>query len=197
MTSSPKNVKPTKKELDFLNLAYNRFYGLYENLENNKNSLGSEERFDCLKNIFQIYNECLYYEPIQHFLKFLEEKRPPGDIVSLRYFEVIRHIFVHFPFFSKWDDLYITQDLVTWNNNHSRINSFFLDNEGREEFKWRIWDDSKKEMKYGYAIKFPQDYSKNSKIYIKDLIDEDRGMEISLIMIKRVLESQLETIKVT
>ena len=117
------------------------------------------------------------------------------DIMSLKYFEVIRHVLVHFPFFNKWDEVYFTQDLITWNGKHSKINSFFMDNEGRIEYKWRIWDGNKKAMKYGYVIKFPKSYSKNSKIYIKDLINEDKGIEISLLMIKKVLESQVENVK--
>ena len=50
------NIKPTKKELIFLGLAYNRFYDLYEKLENKKNLLSPEEKFNLLKNIFQIYS---------------------------------------------------------------------------------------------------------------------------------------------
>lgn len=190
-----KKNKPSKKELIFLNLAYNRFFDLYKKFENYSNPLSSEEKFSLLKNILQIYSECLKYEPIKYYLKFLAEKRPLGDTTSLKYFEVIRHILVHFPFFNKWDDVYFTQELIIWNGNHSKINSFFLDNEGKEEFKWRVWDENEKMMKYGYVIKFPNNYSKNSKIYIKDLIDEVKGIEISLLMIKRVLESQVYSVK--
>lgn len=189
------NIKPNEKELIFLNLSYNRFYDLYEKLESNKDKLSSEEKFSLLKNIFQIYNECLRYEPIQYFLRLLEKKRPPGEIMSLKYFKVIRHILVHFPFFNKWNDMYITRSLIIWSKPNSQIDKFLLDNEGKDEYKWRIWDENKKEMKYGYTIKFPKDYSKNSKIFIKNLIDEDKGIEISLLMIKKVLESQIESIK--
>jgi len=188
-------TKPNKKELVFLTLAYNAFYDLYERIENKKTELKSNERFILLNKIFQIYNECLQYEPIKYYLKFLEKNRPEADTISLKYFEVIRHIFVHFPFFDKWEDVYITRDLITWTDKHSRIDSFLLEHEGKEPFKWRIWDNNKKEMIYGYVINFPKDYSKNSKIYLKDLIDENQGIEISLIMIKRVLESQIEYVK--
>lgn len=188
-----KYIKPNKKELSFLNLAYNKFYDLHDKLTKKENILNSQERFLILKNIFQIYNECLQYEPIRYYLKFLEKNRPSGDIESLKYFQIIRHILIHFPFFEKWNDVYITHDLITWTGKKSKIDSFLLDNEGKEPFKWRIWDPLNKKMKYGYVINFPKDYSKNSKIYLKDLIDENYGIEISLIMIKGVLESQVES----
>jgi hypothetical protein len=190
-----KNGRPNKKELIFLNLAYNKFYDLCKKLKKEKKTLSSEEKLIYLKNIFQIYNECLRYEPIGYFIKYLEKTRPPGEVVVLEYLKVIRHIFVHFPFFDKWDDMYITRDLIIWSDVNSNIDSFLLKNEGREKYEWRIWDGNKKEMKYGYVIKFPQNYSKNSKFYIKDSIDEDKGIEISLLMIKKVLESQVESIK--
>ncbi len=125
----------------------------------------------------------------------LEIQRPPGENVSLKYFKVIRHIFVHFPFFDKWNDVYFNRNLIIWSNANSQIDKFLLDNEGKDEFKWRIWDRSKKEMVYGYCVKFPKDYSKDAKIFLKDLIDEDKGIEISLLIIKKVLESQVESIK--
>lgn len=189
------NIKPNKKELVFLELSYNRFYDLYEKLEKGKDKLSPKEKFSLLKNVFQIYNECLRYEPIQYFLKLLETERPSGENISFKYFKVIRHIFIHFPFFDKWNDVYFTRDLITWSETNSRIDKFLLNNEGKNEYKWRIWDEDKKKMKYGYIIKFPKDYGKNTKIFIKNLIDEDKGIEISLLMIKRVLESQIESIK--
>jgi hypothetical protein len=188
--------KPTKKELIFLNLAYDRFYDIYEKIEDKKNLLNPEDKFSYLINIFQIYSECLRYEPVKFFLKFLEEKQPPSSFIALKYFEVIRHILVHFPFFDKWDDVCFTRDLILWSGKHSKIDSFLLEGEKSDtEHRWRIWDYYKKEMKYDYNIRFPENYSQNSKIYLKDLIDEEKGVEISLLMIKKVFESQVESIK--
>ena len=93
------DIKPNKKEKEFLEIAYNSFYDLYEEYKNKKN-LSSEKKLAILIKIFSIYSECLKYEPIKCFVKFLEENRPPGDIISLRYFEIIRHILIHFPFFT-------------------------------------------------------------------------------------------------
>jgi len=194
-TQSPKtqNLKPNDKKLKFLNFAYNNFYDIYnEYFDNTK--LTPKEKYQLIVRALSIYSECLKYEPISYYLKYLSVTRPAGDIASLRFFEIIRHILVHFPFFTEWNEVSFNRDLILWNNKHSKIDEFLLEVEGREGFKWRIWDNKKKKMRYGFEIKFPSKYKNNNLIYLKDLIDEKRGIEICFIMIKKVLGSQVEDV---
>lgn len=184
-------LKPNESELMFLQLAYNSFYDLYE-LYFSWAELNEKQKYDIILKIYSIFSECLKYEPIKHYLSFLEKNRPEWDIISLKFFEIIRHIIIHFPFFNSWNEVYFNRKIILWSWNHSKIDKFFIQNEWKEQFKWRIWDNYNKKMDYWYTINFPKNYSKNENIYLKDLIDENLWVEFSLIMIKKVLDTQVE-----
>jgi len=44
------------------------------------------------------------------------------------------------------------------------------------------------------SIKFPKNYS-GTKIYLKDIISEKEGIKFSLIMMKQILNTQVESVK--
>ena len=185
------NLKPSKQELLFLEKAYNSFYDSYEKITTQKN-ISSEEKFNIISKIFSIYSECLKYEPIGYYKLHIKQSRPEWETIALNFFEIIRHIITHFPFFNNWNEVSFNRDLILWNWKHSKIDSFLKENEGKDGFKWRVWDWINKTMKYWYTINFPKKYNNNDVIFLKDLIDEDLWIDFSLIMIKQVLDSQIE-----
>ena len=190
-------LKPNKKEKIALNLFYNRFNDLYEELyqidffENN-----SSYRFYKIREIFSVYKELLAYEPIKHSIELIKKTRPPleGVIVS-DLFSFVRNLLLHFPIFDNWDDVYISKDLATW-NKPGTIHRFLgksskikIDNRGT--IKYRIWEESKKLMTYT-SIHFPETYD-NNKIFLKDIISEKEGMILCISFMKQILNYQVES----
>ena len=190
------NIKPNEKEKIALNLFYNRFYDLYEELShNNFFQNESSYRFYKIREIFSIYNELLGYEPIKYYIKVIKKTRPPLEgIIVNDLFSFVRNLLLHFPLFDNWDDVYITQNLATW-NKAGRIHSFLKKSskikiDGKGTIKYRIWEDSKKLMTH-ISINFPEEYNDN-KIFLKDIISEREGIKLCISFMKEILDSQIE-----
>ena len=191
-----KNIKPNEKEKIALNLFYNRFYDLYEELShNNFFQNESSYRFYKIREIFSIYNELLGYEPIKYYIKVIKKTRPPLEgIIINDLFSFVRNLLLHFPLFDNWDDVYITQNLATW-NKAGRIHSFLKKSskikiDGKRTIKYRIWEESKKLMTH-ISINFPEEYNDN-KIFLKDIISEREGIKLCISFMKEILDSQIE-----
>jgi hypothetical protein len=144
-------IRLRKKEQIVLNLFYNRFYDLYEEIgcdkfyEENPNY-----RYFKIKEIFSVYKELMNYEPIKNYLKFIKQgARPPLEgVIAEDLFSFVRNILLHFPVFNSWDDVYITKNMATWNIKGS-IHKFLLKSIGikidqKGTAKYRIWEQSLK-----------------------------------------------------
>lgn len=190
LVSSNSNIPPNDGELEFLTLAYDAFYDAYNQYSSGVGLTG-KQKFALITRILSLYSECLQYEPIKAHVKYVEENRPPGEATVYRYLEMIRHILVHFNFYHEWNEVKFNRNLITWLNKHSRIDKFLSDFDGHDLYKWRIWDPSEKRMSYGYEIRFPDGYLSGKDIYLKDLIDEENGINFSLMMIKEILDSHV------
>lgn len=60
------NYKPTEQDKVILNLFYNRFYDLFDEIVSDKFvKYSAAIRFSKLKEAFAIYKELLYYPPIR------------------------------------------------------------------------------------------------------------------------------------
>lgn len=44
------------------------------------------------------------------------------------------------------------------------------------------------------SINFPEDYEKDNKIYLKEIISEKEGVKFSFILMKQILDTQIESI---
>lgn len=192
-----KNIKSNDKERVALNLFYNRFYGLYEELSHNdffKNE--PSYRFYKIREIFSVYNELLGYDPIKCYIEEIKKTRPPLEgIIVNDLFSFVRNLLLHFPLFDNWDDVYITKDLATW-NKVGRIHSFLKKSskikiDGKGTIKYRIWEESKKLMTY-ISINFPEEYN-NDKIFLKDIISEREGIKLCISFMKEILDTQVES----
>lgn len=191
-------IKPNKKERVVLNLFYNRFYELYEEISRDdffKES--SDYRFYKIKESFSVYKELLGYEPIKYYLRYIKSgARPPLEgIIAEDLFSFIRNVLSHFPIFNSWDDVYITKDLATW-NKEGAIHKFLLKStkikiDQRGTVKYRIWEHSKKEMTY-IKINFPEKYDGDFKICLKDIINEKEGIKFCISLMKQILDVQVE-----
>ena len=67
--------KPSSSEIQFLTLAYNRFYDLYDEVMDDSFWTKTDwERFSKIKQAYTIYVELLHYEPIKWVIKKLKQK---------------------------------------------------------------------------------------------------------------------------
>lgn len=191
--------KPNKKELIALNLFYNRFYDIYEEIHNDETFYKKSacERFYKIRDIFSIYRELLGYEPIRSYLDYMKHgARPPMEgIIAEDLFSFIRHLLLHYPLFEKWEDVYITEELATWNKKGA-IHKFLIKctaikiGQGKT-VRYRIWSHSKKKMTY-ININFPEQCKSDDKVYLKDIISEKEGILFCISLMKQVLDSQVE-----
>lgn len=183
--------RPNKSEALFLNLSYNKFYDLYDEIMDNSFWLNDPYyRFSKITNIFSLYSEIILYEPFIDIFKTIEDTRPSMEsVVAKQLFKFIRNIIIHFPLFNKWDDVWISHSLVNWQKSGS-IDRFIKKYLGTETIKYRFWDSKRKEMTY-ISISFPKSYD-DSKIFINEFLSEKDGVKFSLIMMNKILNTQID-----
>lgn len=187
-------IRPSKSEELFLNLGYNRFYDLFDEIMEDK--FWEKEgwyRFSKVSNIFAVYSELLTYEPFKYVLEAIKEQRPPMESeIGGPLFKFVRNILAHFPVFEIWDDVWISKELVNWQREGLTIDRFLKKYTGHDEVKYRFWEAEKKQMTY-ISICFPEKYEDN-KVYLKNMISEKDGVIFSLIMMSQILNTQIESI---
>lgn len=188
-TNTPR-LYPNAAEEAFMKQAYLAFYDARDRYYADL-SLTPEQRFALITKILSLYSECLLYKPIRMYVEHIEQTRPPGEGTAYRYLEIIRHLLVHFSFFDSWDQVMFNREIITWQNKHSKIDTFLAEFDGHEPYKWRVWDAEGKTMEYGYKLNFPQDYRKGGDIFLRDLIEQDKGIDFSILLIELTLKSQL------
>ena len=143
-------TRPTPSEKLFLDLAYNRFYDLAnEIIEDVFWEKEDWYRFSKISNLFAVYTELLAYQPFNFVLNEIKTLRPPMESeIGGPLFKVVRNIFVHFPVFETWDDVWVSKELVNWQNGGLTIDRFFKKFTGHKQVKFRFWEPSKKLMAY-------------------------------------------------
>ena len=186
--------RPTKSEELFLTLGYNRFYDLFDEIMDD--DFWKKEgwyRFSKVYNIFSVYTELLDYEPFRYVLEAIKKKRPPMESeIGDPLFKFVRNVLAHFPVFETWDDVWISKELVNWHKEGLTIDRFLKKYAGHDEVKYRFWEVDKKKMTY-MSIRFPKDYNEN-KIFLKDMVAEKDGVKFSLIMMRQILNTQVESV---
>lgn len=189
------DLKPDRKELQFLTLGYNRFYDLFDEVMlDGFWEMDSFYRLSKVTQAFSIYTETLQYEPIKYSLELIKKHRPPMEYEIGKYlFKFIRNTLLHFPFYKEWDDIWLNMDLINWNKKGQSIDSFLKKFSEVEPIKYRFWEEDKKLMTY-LSINFPK-YDNDTKIYLKDIISEKEGVKFSFIMMKQILNTQVESIE--
>ena len=191
MSSDP---RPNQAEIQFLTLAYNRFYDLFDELM--ADQFWNKEpwyRFSRVKEVFSVYGELLNYEPIGWVLEQMKKSRPPMESeIGSELFKFIRNVVAHFPLFDSWEDVWISGSLVNWSREGQSIDRFLKKYKGRQEVKYRFWEAEKKKMTY-LSIQFPLEYNADSRILLKDLLAEQEGVKFSLILMRQILDSQVES----
>lgn len=182
-------LHPTKEEQEFLNLAYNRFYYLFEEIMTDTFWVKEPPlRLYRIQELFSVYTELLKYPPIQWAIE--QNKRPTYSDIGRDLFTLIRHVMAHFPFFNEWNDIWLSKSLVNlYSKKPQFIDRYLTLNEGREAIKYRFWEEDKKQMTY-ISISFPIDYNQGSRIYLKDILSEKDGVKLAAIFMLNILQVQ-------
>lgn len=186
-------LRPSIAEKELLTIAYNRFYDLYDevmtdNFWENKGFY----RFARIREVFSIYAEIMNYPPLKSVIDHLKKSRPPMEAeTASEFFAFIRNILIHFPFFQTWDDVFINKNIVNWHREGQTIHRFLTKYQGHQPVKYRFWEPEKKRMTY-LSISFPQGYSSGIKIFLKDILVEKDGVKFSLVLMKGILDTQVE-----
>jgi hypothetical protein len=186
-------IRPTKIEKEFLTLAYNRFYDIFEEVMDD--SFWQKEdwyRFSKVKDGFAVYTELLNYPPIKWVIEHMKIARPPMEAeIGSALFKFIRNVIVHFPFFQSWNEIWIKKTMVNWCKEGRSIDKFLSKYQDRDVIKYRFWEAEKKRMTY-LSINFPKEYNKDTKIYLKDILSEKEGLKFSFVLMKQILDTQVE-----
>lgn len=190
-----KEVRPNSAEKEFLKLAYNRFYDLFDEMFSDEFWESNENyRFSQFKSVFSIYTELLRYDPIKWVIEYLKKNRPPMEAeIGSEFFGVIRNIVVHFPFFERWDDVWIRKDIVNWRREGQSIDKFLKKYDNHEQVKYRFWEQKKQKMTY-MNINFSKGYENGEKIFLKNMLGEKDGIRFSLILMRQIIDTQVEEI---
>lgn len=185
-------IRPNKAELEFLQIAYNRFYDLYEEVTTEAFWDNTPYyRFSKINNVFSVYAEILQYEPIRLVIKTIKIQRPPMEAeIASDLFKLIRNIMSHFPFFDTWEEVNLTQNLINWDKEGKSIDKFFTKYAGASEIKYRMWNAKDRKMTY-LNIKFPTTYNQSSIIYLREILSEKEGVLFSIALMKNVLDTQV------
>ena len=78
-------IRPNKAELEFSNLAYNRFYDIFDEMMDDSFWRKKKAyRFSRLTIAFAVYAELLNYEPIGWVIEHLKKNRPPSHGIGNR-----------------------------------------------------------------------------------------------------------------
>jgi len=188
--------RPNNSEIQFLTLAYNRFYNIFsEVMDDTFWEKDTRYRFSKVKDGFGVYSELLNYEPLKWILDDLKTSRPPMEAeIAKELFKFVRNVITHFPFFDSWDSVWISQSLINWYNDGQSIDRFIKTYMGKETVKYRLWETQKKKMAY-LSIRFPDHYEDNAPIYLKDILTEKEGIKFSFILMRQLLDTQVENIK--
>lgn len=185
---------PSNQEVKFLDPAYNFIYNIFEEVEKDEFwTKDSYYRFSKTRDALLTYSELLEYEPIHRIIEIIRKVRPSIEAeLSREFIMFMRNLFIHFPFFTKWDDVEFCKTLVNWSKPGQSIDKFLTKYSGTQEIKYRTWNPAKNEMTY-VSIKFPQSYANDKVIRLKEIIDEKGGIKAVMSLMKSILNSQIIT----
>jgi len=185
-------TRPNKAEKEFLTLAYNRFYDIFEEVMGD--SFWDKEewyRFSKVKDGFAVYSELLNYPSIKWVIEHIKKVRPPMEAeIGGELFRFIRNIIIHFPFFESWNEVWVNKSIINWYKEGQSIDKFLNKYLGKEPVKYRFWEAQKKRMTY-LSINFPEKYEEDTKIYLKEILSEKEGVKFSFILMKQILDTQI------
>jgi hypothetical protein len=91
-------------------------------------------RFCLIKDAIAIYAELLNYIPINWVIENIRKTRPPMEAeIGSELFKFIINVLTHFPYFNRWDDVWISKKI-----------KFLERYKGRDPVKYRFCEAKKR-----------------------------------------------------
>ena len=135
----------------------------------------NNKKFQLVKSIAGITSELLDSDEInEKMMEIAKSSEVNGDNIEDKFntFKMIRNVLNHFPIFNSWEEIYISRELVNWNNpKYSQILDYF---DEEKEMSYRIYLNENNEWieKKKIDIRVPK-LEQYNKIYLKDIISLD------------------------
>ena len=135
----------------------------------------NSKKYQLVKSIAGITSELLDSDEInEKMMEIAKSSEVNGDNIEDKFntFKMIRNVLNHFPIFNSWEEIYISRELVNWNNpKYSQILDYF---DEEKEMSYRIYLNENNEWieKKKIDIKVPK-LEQYNKIYLKDIISLD------------------------
>jgi hypothetical protein len=102
-------------------------------------------RFCLIKDAIAIYAGLLNYIPINWVIENIRKTRPPMEAeIGSELFKFIINVLTHFPYFNRWDDVWISKKIVNWNKEGQSIDKFLERYKGRDPVKYRFCEAKKR-----------------------------------------------------
>ena len=181
----------TKAEELFLNLSYNKYFDILSEVYT-KEFWEKEPyyRLSRFTQVLSIYNEIINHEPFQGVFNWLKKNRPPMEAeICNSLFKFIRNVLIHFPYFDCWNEIWINKEIINWYRPNQSIDKFLKNYCGKSKVEYRFKENNLSGFTY-VTICFPKCYD-NEKIYLKDIIKEEEGIKFIVLMMLRVLNTQI------
>ena len=183
----------TPQEAIFFDLAYNRFFDLYSEIDSStfwkRDGL---YRLHRLKDVFAVYAELSNHRAIKYILEQNEAGLRPSEQADChRLLKAIRNLLSHFPLFESWDEIWFNKELITWEGEKGSINSLFSVVRPVPIVKYRFLDGSIQKLVY-VSVSFPSNYAANEKIFLSEILTEREGSRFSIRLMLSVLIKNVE-----
>lgn len=144
------------------------------------NSSCHEKEFQLVRDSCVLINELLSYVSIKEkILNMAIETTNDSDNkldVQAKYdtFKMLRNLFIHFPIFDRWDEVYINKELLEWNKPKNCYILKYFNEYGGKNLTCNIY------TKYSYdenwrigctiKLKIPNSLPKKDKMYLNDFM---------------------------
>jgi len=188
----------TLKNLSQLQIDYiNRLYYRIPIIDNEIGArfITSEMRLLWYKEMLAVFNEFNKIEPLKaEFEDFDDNVKNMMNLVDF-----IRNVLLHFPYFSTWNDVFITKDIaksqilpskggqiMKFLNTAADKKSFFL--------RMKYFDDDKRREA---RILFPIVESDDQEVWLKDIINETNGIICVLAVMNSITNKIMVPIKLS
>ena len=131
-----------------------------------------ERKIDLIKSVASLTSEILATDEInEKMLEIAESSKVNGDNVQDKFetFKMIRNVLNHFPIFDAWDEIYVSSELINWNEpKYSQILDYFS-TEKQMSYKIYLRENDEWKEKKQININVPM-LGKYNKIYLKDIL---------------------------
>lgn len=186
------DIHPTKAEVRVLEIGYNRFLDLYEEImHENFRKKRPSTRLAKVKDLCSIYSELIKYAPLEFLLENAE--RPNYKLIGKELINFLRNLLLHFPYYESWSQIGFDKALITTMEASGSIDKF-LTRKHPEELKYRFWEPAKKRMTY-IEVHLNTAYSEGKFVWLEEMVSERDGVRFLAIFMKDVLMTQVETLQ--